>query len=122
MDDTERRHGKEKKEYERTIRYLRGGGGGVSNATDSGLYTSSMIGFSTAVDCLMLMKSSEVIVTLICHRDFSKVGEEGGDELKIRSESLLKQMHEKEKELTQCKAQVEVLENQVKVSICGDSC
>ena len=50
--------------------------------------------------------------------------EEDGDELKIRSESLLKQMHEKEKELTQCKAQIEVLENQVKVSIrkygCGN--
>ena len=42
--------------------------------------------------------------------------EEDEDELKIRSETLVKQMHEKEKELSQCKAQVEDMENQIKVS------
>ena len=46
-----------------------------------------------------------------------KVREEGEDELKIRLDSLLKDMHDKEKELSQAHEQIETLERQIKVTI-----
>ena len=46
-----------------------------------------------------------------------KVREEGEDELKIRLDSLLKDMHDKEKELSQAHEQIETLDSQIKVKM-----